>query len=486
MKIAIAGYGIEGAANYEYFRKFPDVTEIVIFDERESIDAPTGVEMVLGDDAFSQIPHDFMVVRTAGLSPRKLPEYFRDHDQITSSTIEFFAKCPAPIVGVTGSKGKGTVVSFVAAILRAKFGARYFGISAESIQTESASSQTVLSQKQVTPKTASETAFAKEGLRAAAGHASRQIHVVGNIGVPALAQLAKISADDIVVFELSSFQLWDLQRSPHIAVITNIEPDHLDVHENFADYVVAKSHISQFQTANDAIIFNADDALVREISAKSLARKIDFPNKKFAHVENDFFKYNDTKICEVSVVKLPGAHNVRNALAAIDATWDLVGGDVAATARGLANFAGLPHRLQFVREIGDVKFYDDSIATTPGSVVAALRAFDEPKILIVGGHDKGADYTEMAHEIAAQNVRNVFAIGQNRAKIAAVIRENSDVVVHEIDQKNMDEIVGQAFRAAIPGDVVILSPAAASFGMFENYADRGEKFVAAAMKLRKA
>lgn len=430
MKIAIAGYGIEGQANYEYFRNQPDVDETVIFDAKEKPDRdpPTGVKMILGPDAFNQIAHDFTVVRTAGLSPFKIPKYFRDNEQIISSTIEFFAKCPAPIIGITGSKGKGTVASMITEILRA---------------------------------------------------IGKTVYLIGNIGVPALQQLPKINADDIVVYELSSFQLWDLKQSPHIAVITMIEPDHLDVHENFADYVLAKNNIVKYQTANDIVVYNDDDQLVREMTEKSASIKLPFPNNKFAHIRDGQFWFGNQQICETAVVKVPGEHNLRNALAAINATWDLIDGNVTAVHDGLTKFEGLPHRLKFVREIDGVRYYDDSIATTPGSAVAALKSFDKPKILIVGGQDKGVDYAPLAREVAAQNVRMVFAIGANRAKLAQEIRAASDVTVHELDSHDMNDIVRQINQNTEPGDTVIMSPAAASFDMFKNYQDRGEQFVAA-------
>jgi len=478
MRIAIAGYGLEGKANLKYFREKFLEAEFMIFDENATLaDAPSGCELVLGNDAFAKI-HDFdLVLRSAGIAPRKIGQ----KDKIWSATREFFANCPAPIIGVTGSKGKGTTCSFIYEILRA---------------------------------------------------AGKTAHLVGNIGTPAIEKLPDVKSSDVVVYELSSFQLWDLEQSPHVAVMTLIEPDHLDVHANFAEYVDAKSHIFAYQKPGDVAVYNEADALVREIAEKfakqnSVVAK-PFLNKKFVHIEQGKFYYNNEEICETSVVKLPGEHNLRNAAAAIDAVWEIIGGDRNAIANGLSNFRGLPHRLKFIREVAlgtskdvqGVKFYDDSIATTPGSAIAALNSFRESKVLILGGHDKGADYREIGKIIAKLNredrgtddepsVRAVIIFGASRDKMANEIREVSDVEIREIDttaaeesfaktktnspentdklndisRNVMAEIVQTANELSRPGDTVILSPAASSFDLFNNYAERGDMFAAAVKSL---
>jgi UDP-N-acetylmuramoylalanine--D-glutamate ligase len=387
------------------------------------------------------------------LAPRKIAQ----KENHWSSTREFFAECPAPIIGVTGTKGKGSTCSFITEILRA---------------------------------------------------AGKTVHLVGNIGVASLDILPKIKESDYVVYELSSFQLWDIERSPHVAVMTLIEMDHQDVHENYAEYVEAKSHIFAFQRAGDAAVYNARDALVREMAettvTKTGATPKPFLNKKFAHIKQGKFYYNDTEICATSVVKLPGEHNLRNAAAAITAVWDLLvynttittdkssserSGDLLAVTKaieaGLANFHGLPHRLKFVREVEGVKYYDDSIATTPGSAIAAVKSFDEPKILIIGGHDKGADYYELGEAIERSNVRKIFAIGANREKVAQQLSEKTATPIHVLDNQNLAEIVGIVNQETEPGDVVIMSPAAASFDMFRDYKDRGEQFITVVENLAK-
>ena len=433
MKIAIAGYGLEGRANLEYFRaKFPEA-EFVIFDENAKLEnVPTDVEVVLGEGAFGQVQGFDLVIRTAGLAPRKIAQ----KDKHWSSTREFFAECPALIIGVTGSKGKGTTCSFITEILRA---------------------------------------------------AGKKVHLLGNIGVAALEILPQIQPGDIVVYELSSFQLWDMDQSPRVAAMTLIEPDHLDIHINLEEYLEAKTHIFTFQKPGDVAVYNENDVLVKEMvestTKQTKAIPIPFLNKKFVHIKQGKFYYDTIEICSVDAVKLPGEHNLRNAAAAISAIWHIIDGDKEAVTRGLASFHGLPHRLKLVGEVGGVKFYDDSIATTPGSAIAAVKSFDEPKILILGGHDKGADYSPLGEAIEQSNIRQIFAIGANRAKVAEQISTKTTTPIRQLDSQKMSEIVQIISQTAESGDVVILSPAAASFDMFHDYKDRGEQFIAAVKEL---
>ena len=434
MNIAIIGFGAEGKNNFEYFQKKFPTAKFTIFDERDNLeDAPDSVETILGKNAFEKIQNFDLVLRSAGVAPHKIPQ----ENNIWSSTREFFEKSPAPIIGVTGTKGKGTVCSFITEILRA---------------------------------------------------AGKTAHLVGNIGIPSLAVLPEIKPSDIVVYEVSSFQLWDLEKSPHIAVLTLIEPDHLDVHKDFADYSMAKAQIFRYQNDKDIAVYNIDDTLVREIAEaavnKTGATPRPFLNTNFVHIKDGKFYYSDIEVAPTSVVKLPGEHNLLNAAAAINAVWEVIDGNVDAIAKGLANFYGLPHRLKFVREVNGVEFYDDSIATTPGSVVAAMKAFDSPKILILGGSDKGANYAELGKEIQGRNVRAIIAIGANRSKVISQLSD-INVVIHELDTKSMKDIVEFASENSVPGDVVILSPAAASFDMFKNYKDRGEQFAEAVNNLEK-
>lgn len=404
MKIAIVGYGIEGKASYDYWNR-PD-NELTIVDERpELTDTPKDANTLLGSGVFSELADFDLIIRSPGVNPKKLPY----GDKVWSATNEFFAKCPAPIIGVTGTKGKGTTSSLIASILQA---------------------------------------------------AGKTVHLVGNIGTPGLMVLSSVQSDDIVVYELSSFQLWDVKRSPHVAVVLGVEPDHLDVHSDMDDYIAAKAGIVMHQSDNDITVFNTNNEIAQSIAAKSAARKVAYP-VDISHV--------------AGALVLPGKHNVENASAAILAVREYVQ-DENVIRSGLAAFNGLPHRLKFVREINGVSFYDDSIATTPGSVIAAIASFEAPKVLLLGGSDKGADYTELI-ELCEQTNTKVVAIGQTGKVIAELCAQIG--VVCELGGNTMNEIVEQANTLAQPGDVVILSPAAASFDMFKSYSDRGDQFIAA-------
>lgn len=423
MKIAIAGYGAEGKANYTYWNA--PGHELTIVDERDTLDdVPEGVPTILGEGAFGKLDGFDLVVRTAGLAPRKITT----DGKVWSATNEFFATCPAPIIGVTGSKGKGTTASLIASILRA---------------------------------------------------AGKTVHLVGNIGTPALDIVPDITADDIVVYELSSFQLWDLQVSPHVAVVLYIEPEHLDVHAHVGEYVEAKAQIAASQTTVDRVVYNADNEWASAIAERSVGQRLPYGQPHTAHVTDDAFWYGDVQLCGVENLLLPGAHNLDNACAAMTAVWPWVQ-DSAVIAEGLRSFDGLPHRLKFVREVGGVSYYDDSIATTPGSAIAAIRAFSQPKVLILGGSSKGADFGELAGVIAGGGVRHSVLIGAEAPRIRKALDE-AGVSAYIVlgDTVTMNDIVATAQAKARPGDVVILSPACASFGMFKNYADRGEQFIAA-------
>ena len=450
MKIIIVGYGVEGISNLIYFQqKFPDA-EFVVADERPADKLPAipdGVKLVTGKNVFQERLDDAdLVVRTASLPPRNI----KTRGKVWSATNEFFDKCPVPIIGVTGTKGKGTTCSLIASILR---------------------------------------------------QAGQTVYLVGNIGVPALDVLPKIEKTDIVVFELSSFQLWDLEKSPHIAVVLMIEPDHLNVHADFADYLNAKKNIRRHQQLGDVCLYHPTNKYSREVAAAPLDRLLDtgdnhgdaldfaqryaIPDDDQVYVQDGYFCVQNRQICSTDHLRLPGAHNLENACAAMSAVTEL---PITVTneqfVAGLESFTGLPHRLKFVAEKNGVKYYDDSISTTPGSAIAALKAFTEPKILILGGSDKGADYTELAQEIARQQMQAVIVNGANASEIIEILHKNKvSCQVVQLEMTSMLAVVETAASQAQPGDVVILSPAAASFDMFKSYNDRGEQFVAAVEKL---
>jgi UDP-N-acetylmuramoylalanine--D-glutamate ligase len=427
MKIALIGYGQEGQSAYQYYKaQFPDA-EFVIYDEAEKpkFDAPEDAELICGPDVLQDVIEADLVVRC---SPPINPSRIRTSAKLTSPTREFFDNCPAPIIGVTGTKGKGTTASLTNSILQAS---------------------------------------------------GKMSWLVGNIGTPALDVLPEIKAEDVVVFELSSFQLWDLTVSPHVAVVLMIEPDHLDVHTDFNEYIDAKANIRRYQTDQDICFYhpgNEQSARIASSGSAGRVRRYSIKADGAVYVKANTFFVHNHPICETKNLRLEGEHNLENACAAISAAMEFDVSD-GAVAEGLASFEGLPHRLKLVEEVRGVKFYDDSIATTPGSAIAALRAFEKPKIIILGGSDKGAEYDDLIDECARHEAR-VIAIGTTGKEIARQCRE-SGIEVAELGRAPMADIVGKAAEMASSGDVVILSPASASFDMFKSYADRGDQFISA-------
>lgn len=422
MKVAIAGYGTEGRSNYEYYRR--QGYDITIVDERTiaTSDLPTDAKTRFGKAVFTDLNGYDLVIRTAGLNPHHIVT----DGKIWSATNEFFEKCPAPIIGVTGTKGKGTTCNLIANILR---------------------------------------------------EAGNKVHLVGNIGVPALSMLDEVSEQDIVVYELSSFQLWDLQKSPHISVVLMIEPDHQDVHADMQEYINAKANIAIHQTAGDIVIYHPTNKFSKEIAMHGDGKKARYGilDDDQAYVKSSTFFVQDTPICGVDALKIAGIFNRDNACAAISAALQIA--DVADyVERGLSTFEGLPHRLKFVREVAGVKYYDNSIATTPGSAIAAIESFAEPKVIILGGSDKGVPFDDVVSTCKKSDT-SVVAIGETGARIAELC-ENQGVPVLRIDGL-MDEAVPAAAQLATENGVVILSPASASFDQYKSYSDRGDKFVAA-------
>ena len=342
---------------------------------------------------------------------------------LTSEMNLFFQFCPAQIVGITGSNGKSTTAAMTAAVL----GAADCG-------------------------------------RAAAGY--RNVWLGGNIGKEnLLCQIEQIDPNDIVVLELSSFQLYELgriKRSPHIAVVTNIAPNHLDWHGTMREYIDAKQNILRCQTGGDFAILNRLDESLWSWAKLTTAAVRWFPADEPDSIE----------------LGIPGEHNRLNASAAIE-VGRILGVDSTAAKESLKNFDGLEHRLEFVRQIDGVRYYNDSIATTPESTIAAIEAFGEKKVLILGGYDKKISFDSLAAKIAG-SVEAVVVIGQVQGELLKRIeRAKADRGEKRpvcIKSKTLAEAVDSARNCTAAGAIVLLSPACASYDMFRNFQDRGEQF----------
>jgi len=431
MKIAIAGFGLEGQASYRYYSK-DSSNEITIFDQNPDFVGPEVVASVVGPDAFEKLQDFDLVLR----SPPIAREHLNTNGKIWSGTNEFFAQSPAPIIGVTGTKGKGTTSSMIASILNA---------------------------------------------------AGKKTWLVGNIGTAALDILPEMTSDDVVVYEMSSFQLWDIEKSPHIAVVLPIEPDHLNVHKDMEDYVAAKGGIRRYQTANDICIYHARNSYAQQISELNTIapkQRYGIADDGGAYVKDGAFCVGEHIICSVDVMQVPGVHNIENAAAAISATLQMGISDDA-IAEGLRNFKGLPHRIEFVREARGVEYYNDSFSSAPGATIAAINAFTKPELVVLGGIDKGADFSELIETIKHHhNVKELLLIGEIRHKLQSLLQEAGVTTKTTVfDGRTMQEIVDYLSGQADSGDLVLLSPACASFDMFRDFYDRGDQFRAIVQSL---
>ncbi len=415
MKIAILGYGKEGKSAESYFQN--QNHDIRIFDNF----TPDSISK----EDFSDFD---LVLRSPSLQPQ--PGW-------SSMTQYFLAHCPCPIIGVTGTKGKGTTCSIITAIFEA------------------------LEQK---------------------------VWLVGNIGNPALDILDQIQATDVVVYEMSSFQLWDLEKSPHVAVVLGIEPDHLNVHKDYADYVAAKANIAKHQTPQDFCIYNQNNADSSKIAEESRGTKIPYPTTQNRSTLDGI----------LNSLNIPGQHNRENAEAALNAVAtyrkqdldEFLAQNSDAIKTALQNFQGLPHRLQFLREINDIKYYDDNFCTNVASLEVALRAFPGSQIiLIAGGRDKtaDADLPEII-ELAQKYTTKTILMGESGHAMAQLLSPN-DVQFQLVEslaeavQSAKDSAENIKTQNSSTPIIVLMSPAAASFDMFENVYDRGAQFQEIVRKL---
>jgi UDP-N-acetylmuramoylalanine--D-glutamate ligase len=431
MKIAILGYSLEGRSSYEYFAA-QGGHELTIRDQDESIRVPEGADSVLGGSYLDGLDQYDLIVRSAGLQPKTILEKNPGvAGKTTSNTNEFLKACPTKnVIGVTGTKGKGTTSTLIARMLEA---------------------------------------------------GGKDVQLGGNIGLPALELLPKLNADSWVVLELSSFQLIDLQRSPRIGVCLMVVPEHLDWHLDTDEYAASKAQLFAHQTAEDIAVYFAGDETSKRIASAGQGRQIPYFAPPGAAVEDGAIKIDGQEICKTGELKLLGKHNWQNVCAAVTAVWQAAP-DTQALRQVLTSFSGIEHRLQLVRELDGVKYYDDSYGTTPETAIVALEAFEQPVIAILGGRDKGIPFDGLAKFVAGRNPKQVIAIGETGPEIAGLLRQNGYANVTE-GGKNIEEIVKQAQGLAAPGDVVLLSTACTSFDMFRNYKERGEQFTAAVRAL---
>ncbi|MDR2568777.1 MAG: UDP-N-acetylmuramoyl-L-alanine--D-glutamate ligase [Oscillospiraceae bacterium] len=403
-----------------------------------------GAMLRLGDGYLDNLTED-IIFRTPGLMPRNpaLVDAVKRGAVLTSEMEVFFEVCPCKTIAITGSDGKTTTTSIIAELLK---------------------------------------------------NAGKTAYIGGNIGMPLLCKADDMQPEDFAVVELSSFQLITMKKSPDIAVVTNLSPNHLDIHSDMNEYITAKSNIYLHQKKINRAVFNLDNEITRELAKNAPADEVLFFSRydktnKGVYLENGTIIESGNgitaPIMQAKDILLPGIHNVENYMAAFAAVSGIVGHDVMhETAK---SFRGVEHRIEFVRELRGVRYYNDSIASSPSRAIAGIRALGEGSlVLIAGGKDKGIPFDELGVEIV-KNVKTLVLTGVaasqiNEAVLSALEHTASDTeraannkleIFHHDD---FNEAIYTASKAAKDGDIVLLSPACTSFDMFKNFEERGNKF----------
>ena len=441
-KVAIIGLGVSNIPLLDYMHNVG--AKVTVFDNRIIEDIPKdtmkkitdyAMEFSLGPNNLSKLEGFDIIFRSPSCLPT-VPELQKEVERgaILTSEIEMLMKlCPGKVIGVTGSDGKTTTTTLIYEILKANGYNCYLG---------------------------------------------------GNIGTPLFTKLNEMTPDDIIVLELSSFQLMGMEISPSISVITNISPNHLNVHSSYEEYIDAKKNIFKYQDKDGIIVLNYDNAITKAAAKEANGKVVFFSSKTKLEdgiiLDGDIIKECKDKlrrhILSTNTVALRGVHNYENICAAIAATSSLV--KVEDAVKAVQEFKGVQHRLEFIRELDGVKWYNDSIGTSPTRTIAGLHSFDERIVLIAGGYDKHLDYTPIAKPIL-EKVDSLILIGDTAPKIFDAVKEEAekqgkDIKIYMCDEFKNTVLVAK--KVAKPGQIVLFSPASASFDLFRNFEERGNKF----------
>lgn len=429
-KILVLGFGKEGRDNYLALRKlFPEkiiaIADKLEFKElskknQEFLKKDKNLKLYLGKNYLESLKNYQFIIKTPGIRLSSLKPFLRKKTKITSQTEIFFEYCPGKIIGVTGTKGKGTTSSLIYQILK------------------------------------------KSGFRS---------HLIGNIGKPVFQTLLRAKTSDIFVYEISSHQLQSLKKSPYIAVFLNLYPDHLDYYKNFKEYCQAKESIASYQTKKDYFIYNSEQKLLREIAKKSEAKKIAFNIKKIRNLE---------KIIARKEIPLKGDFNLLNILAAV-LVGKIFNISSEKIRRAIRSFKPMPHRLEFVGKYKGIEFYNDSFATIPQATTAAIDALGKKvKTLILGGSSKREiDFPILAKKILKSKIENLILFPYTGKKIWKEVlnfKKGGQDLPKSFFVSSMAEAVKTAYGCTKKGSICLLSPASASFSVFRNYKERGNLF----------
>ena len=446
----VAFIGI-GTSNLPLIKQFSDKGASVIACDRKCFEdlgengvkaKEYGARLKLGDDYLSDIDAD-IVFRSPGTPFYKdeLVKLREDGKVLTSEMEVFFDLCPCTAIAVTGSDGKTTTTTIISEFLKA---------------------------------------------------AGKTVHLGGNIGKPLLPEIEEIKPSDFAVVELSSFQLISMRKSPDIAVVTNLAPNHLDIHKDMQEYIDSKKNIVLHQNAFSKAVVNLDNDIANGFSEAVRGQLCKFSVKEKlgngAYLDGTTICYSDygkvTKIMDISDIRIPGMHNVENYLAAISAVWGIV--DTDTIVKVAKEFGGVAHRAEFVREYRGVKYYNDSIASSPTrTALGTLSLYDFKITIIAGGYDKHIPYEPLG-PVINDKVKTLILLGDTAPKIEDAVKNADNYNAGEIkiiNVTNMEEAVAAAVENTAEGDIVSLSPASASFGLYRNFEERGNLFKELVKKL---
>jgi len=431
--IAILGLGVSNIPLLEYLYELG--SNITVFNTKEldnilieKLDN-LNVKYYIGENALDNLNGFDIIFRSPSILPTR-KELIKAKEKgciITSEVKEVLNLCPCKVIGITGSDGKTTTTTLIYEILKDN---------------------------------------------------NYRTHLGGNIGTPLFTKINEMKPEDIVVLELSSFQLMDFDISPNISVVTNISENHLDIHKDFEEYIESKKNIFKYQDNEGLLITNLDNEITNKFKSNGETRYFSRSKKldKGFYTDGKYIYYNNEIIIDTKDIKLRGVHNYENICTALSATIDLI--DLNKSIEAIKEFNGVEHRLEFIREVNGVKWYNDSVSSSPTRTIAGLYSYEEDIVLIAGGYDKNLDYTPIAKPIL-DKVTKLILLGDTKEKIyEAVTALNKEVNKNiEIYKCNtLQEVVDKALEVSTEKEVVLFSPASASFDMFKNFADRGLQF----------
>ena len=425
--VSVAGIGISNKPLIDYLLKQGAVITARDMKSREKLGDITaelenkGIKLVCGENYLDDITDEY-IFRSPGLKFDKpgLLKAVAGGSILTSEMELFFDLCPAKIIGITGSNGKTTTTTLISEFIKKQYGKVYVG---------------------------------------------------GNIGTPLLPLVDEMTESDYAVVELSSFQLQTMRKSPDIAVVTNLSPNHLDYHLDMEEYADAKKNILRYQKAGNRLVLNS--ALDFTDEAQSGVELIMFNDTNGFYDTDGKIYYKNEFIMNTSDIFVPGHHNIENFMSAIAATYGFIANDIITeTAR---TFKGVEHRIEFVRELNGIKFYNNSADSSPSRCSAALDAFNQKVIIICGGYDKQIPFDSLAQPLC-EKAKIVVLTGATAPKIKDALINCGEDLPLIIEEPDFDNAVIKAYEKAQDGDIVLLSPACASFDAFLNFAVRGQKF----------